>query len=182
MDADRLAGRGEEPNCPEGIGNDEDAPLGLPEGDLPPEPVPDDGDEPASGPRIAELHAQVRHSEPCRNGDRVALVPVEKLDDRVRFTERADPLVDPRPVHRVEDEHRAADLERVRRAGEKARLGPAEPAFELVADLEAHPPMNVSYRRNTFRLMMIPAIAHAATLVASVFTSEPASRAVSGAR
>ena len=139
------------PNGPEGVGNDEDAPLGLPEGDLPPEPVPDDADEPASALRIAELHTQVRHSEPCRDGDRVALVPVEKLDDRLRFAERADPLVDPRRVHRVEDEHRAADLERVRRAGEKARLCPAEPAFELVAGLDAQPPMNVSYKRNTFQ-------------------------------
>ena len=56
MDTDRLAGGDEVPNGPEGVGNDEDATLGLPESDLSPEPVPDDADEPAGPAMSVQLH------------------------------------------------------------------------------------------------------------------------------
>ena len=86
----------------------------------------------------------MRNAEPSRDGRRIPLVPVEKLDDRLGLAEGADPLVDPGHVDRVEDEHRSANLERMRRPLEEAGLGPAEAALELVAELEAQPPRNVS--------------------------------------
>src|SRR5215203_5880788 len=115
----------------------------------------------------------MRNAEPSRDRRRVALVPVEELDDGLGLAECPDPLVDPRHVDRVEDEHRPADPQRMRGSREETGLGPAEAALEPVTELEAQPPMNVSYRRNTFRLMMTPAIAQAATFVSLVFTSEP---------
>src|SRR5215213_390730 len=113
----------------------------------------------------------MRNAEPSRDRRRVALVPVEELDDGLGLAECPDTLVDPRHVDRVEDEHRPADPQRMRGSREETGLGPAEAALEPVTELEAQPPMNVSYRRNTFRLMMTPAIAQAATFVSLVLTS-----------
>src|SRR5215212_12191865 len=115
----------------------------------------------------------MRNAEPRRDRRRIPLVSVEKLDDRPGLAEEANPLVDTGHVDRVEDEDRSANLERMRCPLEETGLGPAEAALELVAEREAQPPRNVSYSRNTFRQMMTAAIAHAATFVSLVFTSEP---------
>jgi hypothetical protein len=56
VDADGLAGRGEIADGPEGVRHDQHAPLGLPEGDLLPDAVPDDADEPTALATGAELH------------------------------------------------------------------------------------------------------------------------------
>jgi hypothetical protein len=56
MDADGFAGRGEIADGPERIPHDEHAPLRLPEGDLLPDAVPDDADEPGVPAVTAELH------------------------------------------------------------------------------------------------------------------------------
>src|SRR4029079_3584500 len=108
-----------------------------------------------------------------RTRGRITLVPVEELDDGLGLAESVDPLVDPRHVDGVEDEHPSAHLQRMRGPGEKPGVGPAETALEPVAKLESQPPRKVCCRRNTFRQMMTAAIAHAATEVARVFTSDP---------
>ena len=85
----------------------------------------------------------MRNAEPSRDGPRIPLVPVEKLDDRLGLAESADPLIDPGHVDGVEDEDRSANLDRMRRPLEETGLGPAEASLELVAELGAQPPMNV---------------------------------------
>src|SRR5262245_43653767 len=115
----------------------------------------------------------MRDAESLGHEPAVALVAVEELDDRLGPAERANPLVDPWRVERIEHEHGSVHLERVRHPLEVAGLDPTEAAVELVAELEGQPPRNVWYRRNTFRQMMTAAIAHAATFVSLVFTREP---------
>jgi len=77
VDADGLAGRGEIADRPEGISHDQHAPARLPEGDLLPDAVPGDGDEPAALAPSTKLHPQMRNAEPSRDGRRIALVPVQ---------------------------------------------------------------------------------------------------------
>jgi len=143
MDAQALAWRDEVPNGPQGVGDDEDPPRRLPESDLLPEAVPDDPRELASRGRSLEPHAQVGNAEPLGDEAAVALVPVEELNDGLGPPERAEPLVEPWRVERIEDEHRAIHLEGMRCPREEARLGPAEAAVERVGELEAQPPRNV---------------------------------------
>src|SRR5262245_20996872 len=173
MDGDRLAASREVRDRPESVADDEYSALGLPEGDLLPDAVPSDAQEPAAIREIPEVHAQIRDAEPGRDCSRVAFVAVEKLHDSRRLAEHADPLVNPAGVERIEHEHGSVHLERVGRPLEVAGLAPTEAAVELVAELEGQPPRNVWYRRNTFRQMMTAAIAHAATFVSLVFTREP---------
>src|SRR6185437_15578997 len=120
-----------------------------------------------------EPHPEVGSAKARGEGHGVALVSIQELDDGLGLAQRANPLVDPGDVDRVEDENRAACHDRVRGALQKTGLGPAETAVELVADLEAQSPRNVWYSRNTFRQMMTAAMAQAATLVARVLTSDP---------
>jgi hypothetical protein len=143
MDAQALARRDEVPNGPQGVGDDEDPPRRLPESDLLPEAVPDDPHELASRGRSLEPHAQVGNAEPLRDSAAIALVTIEELDDGFGPPERAEPLVQPWHVERIEDEHRAIHLEGMRRPRKEARLGPAEAAVERVRELEAQPPRNV---------------------------------------
>ena len=56
VDADGLAGRREIANGSDGVRHDQHAPLGLPEGDLLPDAVPDDADEPACPTMSVQLH------------------------------------------------------------------------------------------------------------------------------
>jgi hypothetical protein len=85
----------------------------------------------------------VGDAEASRERGRVAFVPVEELDHRLRLPKSPDALVDPGSVHRVEDENPAGDLDRVRRPFEESGLGPAEAALEVVAELEGQSPRNV---------------------------------------
>ena len=56
VDANGLAGRDEIAHGPEGVRHDQHTPLRLPEGDLLPDAVPDDADEPACPTMSVQLH------------------------------------------------------------------------------------------------------------------------------
>src|SRR5207244_11167861 len=84
-------------------------------------------------------HGQ-RGTEP--RGERLATapVPVEKLDDARRLSERADPLLDTLTVERVRHPDSAAGEDRVRRPLQEFRLGggPAEDGADLVTEAHLH--------------------------------------------
>jgi len=111
MQADGLAWSGEVPDAAESVRDDENAPFGLPERDLLPESVPDNGDEPSARRRTAQLHPQVRNAEPRGDSDGVAFVAVEKLDDRLGLPQCINSLVDSRQVDRVENQYRTSDFD-----------------------------------------------------------------------
>ena len=170
IDADRLAGRDGVPGGPEGVGNDEDAPLGLPEGDLPPEPVPDDADEPASASNrrapyegaASVLAAMETESRSCRSRSSTTTSgsPSARMRSSIPGASTGSKTAPRhRPRARGTCGRETSDCQRTRL---RARRGPRRsPADERLV------------QRNTSRLMMIPAIAHAATLVARVFTRAP---------
>src|SRR6185295_8643477 len=83
MHADGLARSGEVPRAPERVRHDEHTPLGLPEGDLLPEAVPDDPHETAARFEAVELHPQVGNAKASGEGHGVALVSIQELDDRL---------------------------------------------------------------------------------------------------
>ena len=144
MDAEALAMRGEVAGGPERIADDEDGAARLPERHLLPDRVPGDAEELETWVGLPDAHADVTDAKPSRDRLAVAVMAVEELEDRLGLAKLRDALVDSRRVHGVDHEDPSVHLERVRGALHETGLDPAEGALELVAGLEAQPPMNVS--------------------------------------
>ena len=81
-----------------------------------------------------------RDAEAARERAAVAPVAVEQLDDARGLAERADPLLHPVPVDRVDQPDLAVEHERVRAALQDRRLGrdPADAPLLLVAEANVH--------------------------------------------
>ena len=144
MDADGLAGRGEIADGPEGVRYDQHTPLRLPEGDLLPDAVPDDADE------LTALAMSVSSIRRCGTPSRVATAAESRsCRSRSWTTASGSPRARIRssiPGMSTGSKTSTAppNLERMRGPLEETGLGPAEAALELVAELEAQPPRNVS--------------------------------------
>ena len=80
----------------------------------------------------------MRHAEPHRQHRRIAVVPVEKLDDAGRFARRAHTFLDAIGVNRVDQPDAALVDEGVGAALQPLVGDPAEPARELVAEPDLH--------------------------------------------
>jgi hypothetical protein len=135
--AEALSRRAEVGDRPERVGADEDAPLGPPEGNLPPEGVARDREELVR--RAGDPPGRddvVRYTEPRGDRRAVTVVAIEQLEHPARLPKRERPLLCFRPRDRV-DEPDAVCGERVRRATHRLIfVEPAEPEVLLVA--EAH--------------------------------------------
>ena len=140
VDADRLTWGAEILHGAERVAHDEDLLLSEPEGDLAPEPAPDDRDhlERRVGDSVERGRVE-RDAEASCDDRAVALVTVEELDHASRLTELPDPLVDPRSVENVRQPDGAADSDRMRGALEAVAFRcPAEAVLELVDEAELH--------------------------------------------
>jgi hypothetical protein len=140
MDAKRLAPRAEVVEAAERVAAHENPLGGKPEGDLPPEPAPDEGqnDERRAG-HLREWRHVEGDAEPLGDRGAVALVTIDELDDSGRLAERADPLVETRSVDDVRQPNVFSDPESVRGALQPLSLGmPAESVLELVTESKLH--------------------------------------------
>ena len=112
----------------------EHAPLGPPESDLFPFPGIDDTDEHERCDRPSGYDMQ-RNAEALGDRARIAIVPVQQLENSGRHARSADPLLHTLAVDRIDHPDLAVRHQRVRAALEHLVLGdPAEAAVELVAE------------------------------------------------
>ena len=141
MDGESLALREVVGRRPQRVGEREHPLLGEPQSHLLPARAPHGGDDLERRARhSAEGHAMVGHAETLRNGEAVALVPVEELDDAGRIAERTDARLDALSVDRIDEPDSAAGANRMRGAQHVGGLGgdPAEPELRLVGEADVH--------------------------------------------
>src|SRR5918995_4492199 len=137
MDTERLVPGAEVAGAAERIGADERPAAWNPGGELPPEARIDDANELETRPRqLVDRDGEVRYAEERRKLGRIALVPVEQLDDPGRLAERRDAFERRLPGERIEEPDAVLTGNRMRRALHPLVDLPAEPALELVAEAE----------------------------------------------
>ena len=113
VDTQRLSTCSKVGEAAERVGAHEDPLRRKPEGDLPPEPAPDEGQHDKRRARDLRERCHVeRDAKPLGDRGAVPLVPVDELDHACRVTERAYSLVDAPAVDHVGQPDAAPDFER----------------------------------------------------------------------
>src|SRR5438445_3163733 len=138
MDAEPVVPRNEVSDPPEHVGDDEHAAFRPPQRHLLPHRRFQRDDELERSDRLPGDGVQ-RHAEPVGDPPRVAVVPIEQLDDAGGPACLPNALLHSLRVDRIDHPHGAVRDERVRAAlQELVRDDPAEAAVELVAEADRH--------------------------------------------
>ena len=133
MDGESLSARAVVGGGTEGVAADEHPTLRPPQSHLLPRPVSTDPAQ-LERPEPTFGNAVVRHTEPFRELDTGAVVPVQQLDHARGLTRCANPLLHSLPVDGIDHPDEAVGNERVRAALHELVDDPPEAAVELVTE------------------------------------------------